>query len=391
MPSLIIVHYAEIALKGHNRKNFENLLCRRLAAALGDLAAGSVVRYQGRIGVPLGEQVDEAKIHQAMKRVFGVAHYAIGRSVEKDLEKLKERLLADLGRVQPPPASFAVLTRRSDKRFPMTSEQINREIGKTVQERLHLPVNLDEPGLTIGISVTETDILYSFEKHPGPGGMPANSAGRALGLLSGGIDSPVACYLMARRGAQLDLLHVHSYRSNEEMAADVEGKKILDLKAALAEYLIGSRLYLVPAYPFSVKASISLDEKIEMVMFRRFLFLLGQGLSRRVRCQAIVTGDSLGQVASQTLANLAAIDFDLALPVFRPLISYDKVDIVDLAKGISTYDISIRPYKDCCSIISRHPRTSVPVKVVKSIEESIGMPALVQEALSLAEAWPRGR
>ncbi|MBI4180249.1 tRNA 4-thiouridine(8) synthase ThiI [bacterium] len=388
MPALLIVHYGEIALKGHNRKWFEVQLAMHLASALGGQAAGPALRYRGRLGVPLVEEFDPEKIYDAMSRVFGVTYYAIGRRCERNIDVLKSRIVEDLRARSAPPRSFAVVTRRSDKMFPMNSEAISREVGAAVHDTLGIAVDLDEPDLTIWISVTESDLLYSLGRIRGPGGLPANSAGRVLSLFSGGIDSPVSSFLLARRGAQVDLLHVHTYRTNAELVEDDQGKKILDLKSALDRHLVGSRLFLAPAYPFSIKAALSLGEKIEMILFRRFLLLLAQAFASRIRAEALVTGDNLGQVASQTLSNLAAVDFDLSLPVLRPLIAMDKVDIVALAKKISTYDISIRPYKDCCSLMSRHPRTRVPVELVKKIEADIGMPAMVEEALSLVESVP---
>jgi tRNA uracil 4-sulfurtransferase len=380
MPNVLLIHYSEIGTKGKNRSYFERRLAEDVRRRLTPRHASRVRAAGGRVLADLAPDYDPAAVRAAMDQVFGVAWYAFARSVSWAWEDISREALA-LARARPEARTFKIYCSRADKTFPLSSDAVCRKLGQEVSEALSLKADMESHDVGLYVEALTGSVCVYAERFPGRRGMPGGSSGRMICLFSGGIDSPVAAWLMMRRGAKVDLLHFHPYRKAEELA----GSKIAALHDVLKRYDPSCRLFLVPHYPFQVKAALGIPSDVEMVLFRRFIFRAAEELARRRGAKALITGDSLGQVASQTAENLAAAQGGLEVPVLPPLIARDKEEIVKLAKDIGTYEPSILPYKDCCSLMSRHPKTAVPAETVRRLEVSLDFKALVEESLSLLE------
>ena len=367
----IVIHYGEVTLKRGRRSLFERILARNLEEATGV----RVRRIQGRMVMPYRENALDK-----LGKVFGVVWYAPAIHVEGGYEELEDTVIKILGRLSP--KSFKIDTRRSDKRFPMTSIEVSSRIGARVRDTYGFRVDLKNPERTVVIEITEEGFYVSYERFQGPGGLPVGSSGRVLALLSGGIDSPVAAWMMMKRGCRVDALHFHALRSSEEVLQS----KMLTLAKILAEYGLRLRLYLAPFHSFYEK-SLGMPPRMELVMFRVWMLKLAERLAERENYLGIVTGDSLGQVASQTLENLHAASSMLRIPVYRPLIGLDKQEIIGLAERIGTYQVSIQEYKDCCSIVARHPETRATPERVRELWERFNLSESVEEALEEVEAF----
>lgn len=385
--NVLAVTYAEIALKGKNRPLFQRRLLNGLRSALRGEPVDKVQHVESRFLVWLNDPSRAKAAAEKLTRVFGVQWVSPAVPIPRDEvdEELKaisavarELAIAAAGDAR----NFKVDSRRSDRTFPVGSPDINRIVGTAVAEVVDLPARMSGPDLTINVLVLRRHVLVFGEKQYGPGGLPAGSSGRAMGLLSGGIDSPVAAWMMMRRGCRLEFIHFHTGRSLAE--ADVG--KIEDLLQVLARWVPQPlKLHLVPVVPYELRAIGAIPDTHDMVMFRRFMFLAAHRLARRQHCLGLVTGDSLGQVASQTIHNLAAISPDLSLPVYRPLIGMDKAEITSWSEKIGAYPVSIRPYRDCCSI--RSPRPVLDARACDILEYStaMDMEAAVYEALGSVE------
>ena len=381
MNDILLVHYSEIGTKGKNRSFFERRLRNDIEKRLGPDAEGVRVE-SGRVVVRLSPGFEKGRLESHLNQVFGVAWYALAQSVPREWEPILQAGL-DCAAAHPAARAFKVYSHRADKTFPLSSQEICNRLGRAVVEKYGLKVDLERHDLAIYVEILADEVFVYSERKPGLRGMPQGSSGRVLCLFSGGIDSPVAAWLLARRGAMVHLLHFHPFRRAEEL----RDTKIFSLHKQLLLYSPGSRLYLIPHYHFQLKAALDVPSMYEMVLFRRFMFKTAEKLAERRRCKALVTGDSLGQVASQTLENIAAAQADLKIPVFLPLISQDKDDIVRLAQKIGTYDLSIQPYKDCCSLMSRHPKTMMPVHKALELEKKINLDAVVADSLASLELW----
>ncbi len=361
---MIVVHYSEIALKGKNRPAFEKKLVENIKKAIG---SDNVKRLTGRILI----LEENEKILNKLKNVFGIAWYGKTYRIEKDIDKLKNFLVENLKGIK----KIKLNVKRHDKSFPITSWDLNLEILKYLRKHdIHFS---KKPEKTVEIEILEDCFLVTFDKNRGPGGLPVGISGKVLVLLSGGIDSAVASYLVMKRGCLPYYIHFHAFPRNE----DVFNTKIFDLVKKLNEYSFRTKLYLVPTYHFQIK-TLEIKSKFELVLFRRFMMKVASEVARREGILALVTGDNLGQVASQTLENLLVIDDATDLLVLRPLISYNKEEIVEMAKEIGTYEISIRQYKDCCSLLAKHPCTKAKLEDVRKEEEKIEMKNIVKETLN---------
>ncbi len=367
----IVVHYGEVTLKRGRRVLFERILARNLEEATGI----PVRRIQGRMIMPY-----EEKALSRIGKVFGVVWYAPAIHVEGGYDDLEETVIKLLEKLSP--KSFKIDTRRSDKRFPITSIEVSSRIGAKARNIYGFKVDLKNPERIIVIEITEEGFYISYERFKGPGGLPIGSSGKVLALLSGGIDSPVAAWMMMKRGCRVDALHFHALRSSGEVLQS----KILDLARVLAEYGLRLNLYLTPFHSF-YERSLGMPPRMELVMFRAWMLKLAERLAERERYLGIVTGDSLGQVASQTLENLYAASSIIRIPVYRPLIGMDKQEIIGLAEQIGTYQASIKEYKDCCSIVARHPETRASPGQVRELWERFGLDESVDEALREMEIF----
>jgi len=350
---LYLVHYAELALKGKNRASFEKRLQANLRRALeracGEGKAVHVRRLTGRMLVELPDG-PAGEVERRLAETFGVASYARCSVVPAEIGKIEKAVLAAVsGRVEHEgrPVSFAVRARRAEKSFPMTSQEINVRLGAAVQKATGSAVNLTSPALEIGVEVLRDEALVHLGARPGPGGLPAGISGKVLVLISGGIDSPVASWLMMKRGCRCCFIHFHSAPVTDRASQE----KVVQLVSDLSRLQGASRLHLVPFLETQREIVAGSPPELRILLYRRFMVRIACALARRKKGLALGTGEALGQVASQTLANLAAVEAASALPVLRPLVGYDKQEIVDLAKRIGTYEISIQPHQDCCSFL----------------------------------------
>jgi thiamine biosynthesis protein ThiI len=381
-----VVHYQEIALKGKNRPWFLGRLVRNLQRALADLDVAGVRSVMGRIEVVLGPTADPRAVAERIGRTFGIANYSYAGRVRLgpdpgllDLDTLASAILEDLGTRTC--RSFRVSARRADKRFPLTSPQIEREVGGRIKQARGWPVNLDEPDLVIHVELVTSEAFYSFGKERGPGGLPTGTAGRVACLLSGGIDSPVAAYRMMKRGCSATFVHFHSYpilsRASQEKA-----RQLVEL---LTRYQQHSRLYLVPFGDIQQQVVLAVAGPMRVVVYRRLMLRIAERIARLRGAQALVTGEVVGQVASQTLENLSVIGNVASLPLFRPVIGMDKEEITAEALRLGTYPISIIPDQDCCTLFTpRNPLTRARLADVEAAEQALPIAEIVQRAAAEA-------
>ncbi len=369
---LILVHYGELALKGKNRYEFE----KRLIDNIEKSVSGSVNRLQGRLVV-------ECEDKESLKNVFGISWFAPTFTSEKKLVSIRNTVLERVKDRVDGIKTFGVFVKRADKSFPLSSVELADKVGEEVVNKFKLNVDLKKPELSVFIEIADEAFVY-FEKIPGLGGFPVGISGRVLCLLSGGIDSPVASYLMMKRGCAVGYIHFHSFNKSE---AVIESKIKLIVQT-LSKYQSDSRLFLVPYHPFHLAMlEKRIDSSYELVLFRRFMARLSERIAIDEGFQALTTGDSLGQVASQTIENLSVVSESVRLPIFQPLISFDKQEIVDLAKKIDSYELSVMPYKDCCSIIAANPRTRVKSNLIESLERRIILEKVMEDTLKMKEVY----
>ncbi len=377
-----LLRYGEVALKGGNRQFFLDALVHNVARALDGLGPADVRLAFGRVIVDVAAAPEEAA--GRLGKVFGVVSFSPVQVADPDLDAVTAAAVALAGqaRARRPVRTFKVDTHRADKRFPLTSVEVNRHVGEAVR-RAHpdLAVRLEAPDLVIRIELRERAYLTT-EVLPGPGGLPAGTGGTALALISGGIDSPVAAWLGARRGLTIIPVHFHSFPFTSERSR----QKVVDLCAVLAEYAGPLTLWIVLFTEIQRAIQRQVPEPLRVVVMRRMMMRIATALARRTGALALITGESLGQVASQTLEAITAIDAAAGVPVLRPLIGADKAEITARARAIGTYEISIRPHPDCCSLfVPAHPRTHPTVAEAEEAERSLDVSALVAEALDRSE------
>jgi thiamine biosynthesis protein ThiI len=376
MMDSIIVHYQEIALKGKNRPWFMGRLVQNLRGAVADLDVRAVRALMGRIELVLGPGATREEVGDRIRRTFGVANFSYASRTPLDLEAVAAAILRDLeGRDC---ASFRVSARRADKRFPLTSPQVEREVGGRIKEARGWTVDLENPELVIHVELLTSEAFYFFAKERGPGGLPTGTAGRVLCLLSGGIDSPVAAHRMMKRGCAVTFVHFHSYPILSRASQD----KARELVTLLTRWQQRSRLYLVAFGEIQQQVVLSVPAPMRVVVYRRLMLRIAERIAQARRAQALVTGDVVGQVASQTLENLAVVGNVATLPLFRPLIGMDKDEITAQAIALGTYPISIIPDQDCCTLFTpRNPQTRAKLAEIEAAEQALPIEELVERAV----------
>ncbi|MEM2087444.1 MAG: tRNA uracil 4-sulfurtransferase ThiI [Thermoproteota archaeon] len=378
MRRICVIHYSEIGLKGRNRPFFEKKLAENVKHALNGVTDAKVERLQGRLVFPI-EEADPQKIAERLTRVFGVSWFAFASVVEPSADSIGRIVMEEASKSVKQGETIKVEVKRADKKFPVTSLELSRILGKMLVENLGVKVSLNNPLKKIYVEVLSREAYVFTDRIRGLGGIPVGSSGKVLSLLSGGIDSPAASYLMMKRGCRVHYLHFHPFQDN----AEAENSKIIEIVRRLLQYSGKTTVVFIPAYEFQI-AAVNIPARYDLVLFRRFMFKVAEKVAEAEGAKAIVTGESLAQVASQTLENMVAISSSLRTPVFRPLIAYDKEEIISLAKKIGTYELSIKPYKDCCSIIARHPETRARVEKVEELEKIIDMESVVNRSLELS-------
>jgi len=378
MKEILLLKCGELVLKGLNRYKFEEQLVKVLRHRLKPFGKYDVYGSQSTIYVePQGDSpVDEAL--EVAQKVFGIVAISRAAVCEKNIDDIMRVAGEYLRPVLENCVTFRVKAKRADKRFPMTSPQIGAEVGGYLHDMYpHLKPKMDDPQATITVEVRERYAFVSGQRLPGAGGMPTGTNGRAMLLLSGGIDSPVAGHMMAKRGLQLGAVHFFSYPYTSEEAK----QKVLDLAEILAGYCGKLTVSIVPFTHIQTEIRDKCDEDYFTLVMRRMMMRIAQRVAEHQNCKALITGESLGQVASQTMEAIGTTDAVCTMPVFRPVIGMDKEEIVQIARKIGTFDTSILPYEDCCTVFTpKHPQTRPKLEQVEQQEAALDIDALVEEA-----------
>ena len=378
MTQTYIVHYGELGLKGRNRKHFEQRLVANIKAAINDLGENAVKRFHSHILVKLQGDNPADEIEARLSKIFGIAYFAPVVLVEQDLGAITRVALDLAAGTITDKTTFRVTTSRGDKNFPHKSLEVNRMIGARIVEQTGAKVKLRKPAIVVRIQIYREAAYVFIRQIPGAGGLPVGSSGRVLTLFSGGIDSPVAAHLMMKRGCEVDFLHFHLLATRDQI---LQSKIINMARKVIAPHRHSATVYMASAAPFEA-ALASYDSRVTTVVFRRFIMRVAQHIAQQRRILALVTGESVGQVASQTLQNINVISRATDLPILRPLVGMDKLEIIALAQNIDTYDLSIEPYKDPCSMHARNPSTWAQIDAVLSLEQAVDLQAIVSETLN---------
>lgn len=381
---MIVVHYKELSLKGRNRPWFIQLLVRNISEALRGLPVRSVRSTVGRIEIELaaapGGTIEPAvreEMTRRLARVFGIANFSFASRGPHDFRLLADAILRDLSDQEP--ASFRVAATRSDKRLPFTSPQVEREVGGLIKQARGWLVDLDRPALTVHLELSTADASYYFRKERGAGGLPTGTGGRVACLLSGGIDSPVAAYRLMRRGCSVLLVHFHSY----PILSRASQEKVRQIAGMLTSFQLRSRLVLVPFGELQQRVVLTVPPNLRVVIYRRLMLRIAERIARRWHARALVTGEVIGQVASQTLDNMTTIAAATTMPILRPLVGMDKDEIAFEAERIGTFPISIIPDQDCCTLFTpRHPATRAQPAEVEQAEQALPIEEMVAQAVS---------
>lgn len=375
MQEIILIKYGEIILKGLNRHIFEDKLVNNIRKSVGDLA--KVYKSRATIYAEPKEGTDVDALIQKILRVFGIVYVVRAAVCEKDLKTIGEKVLSyiDLSGKK----TFKVETKRADKTFPLKSPEISAEIGGIILDKHpHLTVDVRNPEITVNVEIREAGAYVYADKIRGQGGMPTGSAGKVMLLLSGGIDSPVAGYMMAKRGTYMDAVHFFSPPFTSEKAKE----KVLDLARILAGYTGGMRVHIVPFTEQQLQMKAKCPAEHLTILMRRMMMQIACRIAENTHAGAVVTGESLGQVASQTLEAIGVTDACATMPCFRPLIGMDKEDIIAIARRIGSFETSILPYEDCCTIfVPKHPTTKPKLEKILESEALIDVEGLIQKAL----------
>jgi thiamine biosynthesis protein ThiI len=375
-----VIHYNELGLKKGNRDYFENRLCTNINNVLEGCGAERARRGSGRILLQIRPDADISEINKRLGTVFGVAYYAEAWVSERAVENLEQNVwtLIQARHYN----SFKIETRRADKSFPQTSVEINRRVGAYVQTRSGARVDLENPELTCWIEIVEKYALIYVERRPGPGGLPVGTSGKVVVLLSGGIDSPVAAWKMLKRGCTPVFVHFHSFPYTNKESQE----KAKQIARVLSYYQLRSKIYLVPFAEVQRHIMVGAPLEIRVILYRRYMMRLSEQIAHREKARVLVTGDSVGQVASQTIENIDVISRAVPMPILRPLIGDDKIEIISVARRIGTYEISILPDQDCCSLfVPKHPETKANLLAIERAEARLDVAEAMKAALDGAE------
>lgn len=383
MHQILIIRYGEISLKGFNRYIFEDKLIQNLKNALKHLGRFSIVKGDSRIYLEPGD-FDPETLVAKVSRVFGVVSVSLATVGEPDMDAIYELALQAAAQAHKTQAirSFKIQTRRGEKQFPYESLEISRMVGAKVWEAFpQWAVDVHHPDLVIYVEVRKQAYVYT-EKIPGPGGMPYTTNGKGLLLLSGGIDSPVAGWMMAKRGVELEALHFHSYPFTSERAQE----KVDDLTRILSRYCRRITLHSVNLLAIQQQIKANCKEDYFTILSRRLMMFIAERVALSHDCQALITGENIGQVASQTMQSLHVTNAAVQIPVFRPLLAMDKMEIVDWAVKIGTYEVSVQPYEDCCTVfLPKRPVTKPQLEKVLELEAGLPVANMVENALAEME------
>jgi thiamine biosynthesis protein ThiI len=393
MKELILIKDGEIALKGLNRRQFEDRLIKNIKHSIRDLGSFDIKSAQSTIYIsPISDNIDLDDVCDRVSRVFGIATFSrAGVCPEKTLESILETAPVYLESQLKAVKTFKVEAKRSDKKFPYKSPEICREAGGAILEAFpHLTVDVHNPDLVVNVEVRDFGAYVRGEAIRGAGGIPVGTGGNAAILISGGIDSPVAAYMMAKRGVKLTAIHFASPPYTSQRAE----QKVVKLLKKVARYAGDMTMYTVPFTEIQETIKNECPEELFTIIMRRLMMKISQRIAEQRDCSALITGESLGQVASQTIHAIACTDAATTIPVFRPLIGMDKQEIINISYAIDTFNTSIEPYEDCCTVFTpKHPRTKPVLKYVERAEEDADFAPMIETALQnlkVTHINPRG-
>lgn len=380
MKEILLIKNGELALKGLNRGTFEDALVKNLRYRLKRLGQFQIKKAQSTVYIePLDDTADLDAAVDAVSRVFGISAFSRACVAEKDINAIGQHAIGYLKDTLESISTFKVESKRADKSFPLTSPEISREIGGQILEAFpHLTVDVHQPDMVVHVEIRDFGAYIHAPQLPGAGGMPVGTGGKAAILISGGIDSPVAAYMMAKRGIELTGIHFASPPYTSERAE----QKVIDLLRQVSLYAGHIPLCIVPFTHIQEEIRDKCPEEYFTLVMRRFMMRIACLVAEKEKCGALITGESVGQVASQTIPALACTDAVATLPVFRPVIGMDKEEIVRISRKIDTFDISIQPFEDCCTVFTpRHPRTRPKIADLEQVETALDVDALIQEAM----------
>lgn len=380
MKEIILIKNGELALKGLNRSTFEDILIKNIRRRLKPLGDFEYRKEQSTVSVvPLDNSVDMDEVNERVARVFGIACYSRALQVEKDMEEILKYAPEYLAEQLKNAKTFKVEGKRSDKKFPLTSPQMSAEVGGAVLEKFpHLKVDVKNPDVLITIEIRDKFAFIRGNQTKGAGGMPTGTAGKSAILISGGIDSPVAAYMMAKRGLTLTAIHFASPPYTSPQSEE----KVHELLRQVSKFSGNITLFTVGFTEIQEQIRDNCPEDLFTLVMRRFMMRIAEKIAEKEDCKALITGESLGQVASQTLPALACTDAVVSMPVFRPLIGLDKDEIIAVSRKINTFDISIQPFEDCCTVFTpKHPKTKPQISILENAEKALDVDGLIEKAL----------
>lgn len=384
MKEVILIKNGELALKGLNRSTFEDILVKNIRRRLKSAGDFDYIKSQSTIIIePKDENCDFEAAQEAVSRIFGIAGFSRAAAVEKDFDKVIEISGAYLEGALKNAKTFKVEAKRSDKKFPLTSPEISREMGgHLLSVYPHLKVDVHNPEVTVMVEVRDKYIFLHGTQIKGAGGMPVGTGGKAGILISGGIDSPVAAWMMAKRGIEITAIHFASPPYTSKRAE----MKVVTLLEKVAKYSGRMTMFTVPFTEIQEQIKDNCPEELFTLIMRRAMMKAAEKIARKENCQALITGESVGQVASQTIYALACTDAAANMPVFRPLIGMDKDEIIEISRKIDTFETSILPYEDCCTVFTpKHPKTRPNLGDIEKAEQLIPLEELVEEAVNGAQ------
>lgn len=380
MKEIILIKNGELALKGLNRSTFEDILIKNIRKRIKVLGEFEYRKEQSTVAVvPMDDYIDMDEVSDRISRVFGIAAYSRALQVEKDMNVILENAPEYLADQLKQARTFKVEGKRSDKKFPLKSPEISAEVGGAILSKFpHLKVDVKNPDILVTIEIREKFAFIRGNQTKGAGGMPTGTAGKSSILISGGIDSPVAAYMMAKRGLVLNAIHFASPPYTSPQAEE----KVHNLLRQVSRYSGNITLFTVGFTEIQEEIRDKCPEDLFTLIMRRFMMRIAQRIAEKEESKALITGESLGQVASQTLNALACTDAVVEMPVFRPLIGLDKDEIIKVSRKIDTFDISIEPYEDCCTVFTpKHPKTRPQISIIETAEQALDVDALIERAL----------
>lgn len=380
MKEIVLAKIGELVLKGLNRKSFENILLKNIKRRLQQIGRTEIKYAQSTIYIePLDSNILLDDIVDAISKIFGIVSIAKAAVVEKNMNQIEKIACEYLKEQLDSASTFKVETKRADKKFHLKSPEISAQVGGAILKKFpHIKVNVHSPDIIVTVEIRDFAAYVRGNAIKGAGGLPVGTGGKAAILISGGIDSPVAAWMMAKRGVELCAIHFASPPYTSERAE----KKVVSLLKKVSEYSGRMTMYTVPFTEIQVAIRDKCPEELFTIIMRRLMFEISTRIAIQNNCSALITGESLGQVASQTIGAIQCVDVASGLPVFRPLIGMDKYEIVAISRKINTFDISIEPYEDCCTVFTpKHPRTKPILKYVVSVEKDVPFNDMIETAL----------